>query len=138
MPKQVHEIVYTLWLNDMKFTCCGRWAYSDPAEFIWSDIEFKTFDSIWDRLYWDRLYRKSMFNGVYTDYTLFKKRKQIVTYKGNVTTRNFKSASITAKVNIIKEPRIKELMNQLSAREFAQFMSDNIGEVLTDNVEQEK
>lgn len=23
MPKQVHEIVYTLWLNDMEFTCCG-------------------------------------------------------------------------------------------------------------------
>ena len=133
MPKQVHEIVYTLWLNDMKFTCCGQWAYSDPAEFMWSDMEFKTFDSIWD---W--LYRNSMFNGVYTDYTLFKKRKQIVTYKGNVTARNFKSASITAKVNIIKEPCIKELMNQLSAREFAQFMSDNIGEVLTDNVAQEK
>ena len=133
MPKQVHEIVYTLWLNDMKFTCCSRWAYSDPAEFMWSDMEFKTFDSIWD---W--LHRHSMFNGVYTDYTLFKKRKQIVTYNGNVSARNFKSASITAKVNIIKEPRIKELINQLSAREFAQFMSDNIGEVLTDNVAQEK
>ena len=133
MPKQVHEIVYTLWLNDMKFTCCGQWAYSDPAKFMRSDIEFKTFDSIWD---W--LYRNSIFNGVYTDHTLFKKRKQIVTYNGNVTARNFKSASITAKVNIIKEPCIKELMNQLSAREFAQFMSDNIGEVLTDNVVQEK
>ena len=96
-------------------------------------MEFKTFDSIWD---W--LYRNSIFNGVFTDYTLFKKRKQIVTYKGNVTARNFKSASITAKVNIIKEPCTKELMNQLSAREFAQFMSDNIGEVLTDNVAQEK
>ena len=46
MSKQVHEIVYTLWLNDMKFTCCSRWAYSDPAEFMWSDMEFKTFDSI--------------------------------------------------------------------------------------------
>ena len=133
MPKQVHEIVYTLWLNDMEFTCCSRWAYSDPAEFMWSDIEFKTFDSIWD---W--LYRHSIFWDAYTDYTLFKKRKQIVTYKGNVTARNFKSASITAKVNIIKEPCAKELMIQLSAREFAQFMSDNIGEVLTDNVAQEK
>lgn len=132
MPKQVHEIVYTLWLNDMKFTCC-KWAYSDPAEFMWSDMEFKTFDSIWD---W--LYRNSMFWDAHTDYTLFKKRKQIVTYKGNVTARNFKSASITAKVNVIKEPRIKELINQLSAREFAQFMSDNIGEVLTDNVAQKK
>ena len=133
MPKQVHEIVYTLWLNDMEFTCCSRWAYSDPAEFIWSDMEFETFDSIWD---W--LYRNSIFWDAYTDYTLFKKRKQIVTYKGNVTARNFKSASITAKVNIIKEPCIKELTIQLSAREFAQFMSDNIGEVLTDNVTQEK
>ena len=133
MPKQVHEIVYTLWLNDMEFTCCSRWAYSDPAEFMWSDMEFKTFDSIWD---W--LYRHSIFWDAYTDYTLFKKRKQIVTYKGNVTARNFKSASITAKVNIIKEPCAKELMIQLSAREFAQFMSDNIGEVLTDNVAQEK
>ena len=133
MLKQVYEIIYTLWLNDMKFTCCGRWAYSDPAEFMWSDMEFKTFDSIWD---W--LYRNSIFWDAYTDYTLFKKRKQIVTYKGNVTARNFKSASITAKVNIIKEPCIKEPMNQLSAREFAQFMSDNIGEVLTDNVAQEK
>lgn len=133
MSKQVHEIVYTLWLNNMKFTSCGRWAYSDPAKFMWSDMEFKTFDSIWD---W--LYRNSIFWDAHTDYTLFKKRKQIVTYKGNVTARNFKSASITAKVNIIKEPRIKELMNQLSAREFAQFMSDNIGEVLTDNVVQEK
>lgn len=132
MPKQVHEIVYTLWLNDMKFTCC-QWAYSDPAEFMWSDMKFKTFDSIWD---W--LYRNSIFWDAHTDYTLFKKRKQIVTYKGNVTARNFKSASITAKVNIIKEPCIKELMNQLSAREFVQFMSDNIGEVLTDNVAQEK
>ena len=74
MPKQVHEIVYTLWLNDMKFTCCSQWAYSDPAEFMWSNIEFKTFDSIWD---W--LYRNSIFNGVFTDYTLFKKRKQIAT-----------------------------------------------------------
>lgn len=133
MPKQVHEIIYTLWLNDMEFTCCSRWAYSDPAEFIWNDLEFKTFDSIWD---W--LHRKSIFWDAYTDYTLFKKRKQIVTYKGNVTARNFKSASITAKVNIIKEPCAKELMIQLSAREFAQFMSDNIGEVLTDNVAQEK
>ena len=133
MPKQVHEIVYTLWLNDMEFTCCSRWAYSDPAEFMWSDMEFKTFDSIWD---W--LHRNSIFWDAYTDYTLFKKRKQIVTYKGNVTARNFKSASITAKVNIIKEPCMKELMIQLSAREFAQFMSDNIGEVLTDNVAQEK
>lgn len=134
MLKQVYEIIYTLWLNDMKFTSYSRWAYSDPVEFMWSDIEFKTFDSIWD---W--LYKNSIFCwDVYTDYTLFKKRKQIVTYKGNVTARNFKSASITAKVNIIKEPRIKELMNQLSAREFAQFMSDNIGEVLTDNVAQEK
>ena len=133
MSKQVYGIIYTLWLNDMKFTCCGRWAYSDPAEFMWSDMEFKTFDSIWD---W--LYKHSIFWDAYTDYTLFKKRKQIVTYKGNVTARNFKSASITAKVNIIKEPRIKELMNQLSAREFAQFMNDNIGEVLTDNVAQEK
>ena len=133
MPKQVHEIVYTLWLNDMEFTCYSRWAYSDPAEFMWSDMEFKTFDSIWD---W--LYRNSIFWDAYTDYTLFKKRKQIVTYKGNVTARNFKSASITAKVNIIKEPCAKELMIQLSAREFAQFMSDNIGEVLTDNVAQEK
>lgn len=133
MLKQVYEIIYTLWLNDMKFTCCGRWAYSDPAEFMWSDMEFKTFDSIWD---W--LYKHSIFWDAYTDYTLFKKRKQIVTYKGNVTARNFKSASITAKVNIIKEPRIKELMNQLSAREFAQFMNDNIGEVLTNNVAQEK
>ena len=133
MPKQVHEIVYTLWLNDMEFTCCSRWAYSDPAEFMWSDMEFKTFDSIWD---W--LHRNSIFWDAYTDYTLFKKRKQIVTYKGNVTARNFKSASITAKVNIIKEPCAKELMIQLSAREFAQFMSDNIGEVLTDNVAQEK
>ena len=133
MSKQVYGIIYTLWLNDMKFTCCGRWAYSDPAEFMWSDMEFKTFDSIWD---W--LYKHSIFWDAYTDYTLFKKRKQIVTYKGNVTARNFKSASITAKVNIIKEPRIKELMNQLSAREFAQFMSDNVGEVLTDNVAQEK
>ena len=133
MTKQVHEIVYTLWLNDMKFTCCSQWAYSDPAEFMWSDMEFKTFDSIWD---W--LYRNSMFNGVFTDYTLFKKRKQIATYKGNVTARNFKSASITAKVNIIKEPSTQMLMINLSAREFAQFMSDNIGEVLTDNVVQEK
>ena len=133
MPKQVHEIVYTLWLNDMEFTCCSRWAYSDPAEFMWSDIEFKTFDSIWD---W--LHKNSIFWDAYTDYTLFKKRKQIVTYKGNVTARNFKSASITAKVNIIKEPCAKELMIQLSAREFAQFMNDNIGEVLTDNVAQEK
>lgn len=133
MSKQVHEIVYTLWLNNMKFTSCGRWAYIDPAEFMWSDMEFKTFDSIWD---W--LYRNSIFWDVHTDYTWFKKRKQIVTYKGNVTARNFKSASITAKVNIIKEPCIKELMNQLPAREFAQFMSDNIGEVLTDNVAQEK
>lgn len=133
MSKQVHEIVYTLWLNDMKFTCCSQWAYSDPAEFMWSDMEFKTFDSIWD---W--LYKRSIFWDAYTDYTLFKKRKQIVTYKGNVTARNFKSASITAKVNIIKEPRTKELMNQLSAREFAQFMRDNIGEVLTENVAQEK
>lgn len=96
-------------------------------------MEFKTFDSIWD---W--LYRNSIFNGVFTDYTWFKKRKQIVTYKGNVTARNFKSASITAKVNIIKEPRIEELINQLPAREFAQFMSDNIGEVLIDNVAQKK
>ena len=133
MTKQVHEIIYTLWLNDMEFTCCGRWAYSDPAEFMWNDIEFKTFNSIWD---W--LYKNSIFNGVFTDYILFKKRKQIVTYKGTVTARNFKSASITAKVNIIKEPRIKELINQLSAREFAQFMSDNIGEVLTDDVAQKK
>ena len=133
MPKQVHEIVYTLWLNDMEFTCYSRWAYSDPAEFMWSDMEFKTFDSIWD---W--LHRNSIFWDAYTDYTLFKKRKQIVTYKGNVTASNFKSASITAKVNIIKEPCAKELMIQLSAREFAQFMSDNIGEVLTDNVAQEK
>ena len=133
MLKQVHEIIYTLWLNDMEFTCCSRWAYSDPAEFMWSDMEFKTFDSIWD---W--LHRNSIFWDAYTDYTLFKKRKQIVTYKGNVTARNFKSASITAKVNIIKEPCAKELMIQLSAREFAQFMSDNIGEVLTDNVAQEK
>ena len=133
MSKQVHEIIYTLWLNDMEFTCCGRWAYSDPAEFMWNDIEFKTFNSIWD---W--LYKNSIFNGVFTDHTLFKKRKQIVTYKGNVTARNFKSASITAKVNIIKEPCMKELMNQLSAREFAQFMSDNIGEVLTDDVAQKK
>ena len=133
MPKQVHEIIYTLWLNDMEFTCYSRWAYSDPAEFIWNDMEFKTFDSIWD---W--LYRHSIFWDAYTDYTLFKKRKQIVTYKGNVTARNFKSASITAKVNIIKEPCMKELMIQLSAREFAQFVSDNIGEVLTDNVAQEK
>ena len=133
MLKQVHEIIYTLWLNDMKFTCCSRWAYSDPAEFMWSDIEFKTFDSIWD---W--LYRNSMFWDAYTDYTLFKKRKRIVTYKGNVTARNFKSASITAKVNIIKEPSTQMLITYLSAREFAQFMSDNIGEVLTDNVAQEK
>ena len=133
MLKQVHEIIYTLWLNDMEFTCCSRWAYSNPAEFMWSDMEFKTFDSIWD---W--LYRNSMFGAVCTDYSLFNKRKQNVTYKGNVTARNFKSASITAKVNIIKEPCIKELINQLSAREFAQFMSDNIGEVLTDNVVQEK
>ena len=133
MPKQVYEIVYTLWLNNMKFTCCNRWAYSDPAEFMWSDMEFKTFDSIWD---W--LYRNSIFWDAHTDYTLFKKRKQIVTYKGNVTARNFKSASIMAKVNIIKEPCTKELMNKLPAREFAQFMSDNIGEVLTDNVAQEK
>ena len=133
MLKQVHEIVYTLWLNDMKFTCCGRWAYSDPAEFVWSDMEFKTFDSIWD---W--LYRNSIFWDAYTDYTLFKKRKQIVTYKGNVTVRNFKSASITAKVNIIKEPGTQMLMINLSAREFARFLSDNIGEVLTDNVAQEK
>ena len=133
MPKQVHEIVYTLWLNDMEFTCCSRWAYSDPAEFIWNDMEFKTFDSIWD---W--LYRHSIFWDAYTDYTLLKKRKQIVTYKGNVTARNFKSASITAKVNIIKEPSTQMLMINLSAREFAQFMSDNIGEVLTDNVAQEK
>lgn len=132
MSKQAHEIVYTLWLNDMEFTC-SRWAYSDPAEFIWNDMEFKTFDSIWD---W--LYRNSIFWDAYTDYTLFKKRKQIVTYKGNVTARNFKSASITTKVNIIKEPCIKELINQLSAREFAQFMNDNIGEVLTGNVAQEK
>lgn len=133
MSKQVHEIVYTLWLNDTKFTACSRWAYSDPAEFVWSDMDFKTFDSIWD---W--LYRNGIFNGVYTDYTLFKKRKQIVTYKGNVTARNFKSASITAKVNIIKEACVQELMRNLSAREFAQFMSDNIGEVLTTNVAQEK
>lgn len=133
MSKQVHEIVYTLWLNDMKFTCCSRWAYSDPAEFIWNDMEFKTFDSIWD---W--LYRNSIFNGVFTDYTLFKKRKQIATYNGNITARNFKSASITAKVNIIKEPSTRMLMINLSACEFAQFMSDNIGEVLTDNVAQEK
>ena len=132
MSKQVHEIVYTLWLNDMKFTCC-KWAYSDPTKFMWSDMGFKTFDSIWD---W--LYRNSIFWDAHTDYTLFKKRKQIVTYKGNVTARNFKSASITAKVNIIKEPCMKELMNQLPAREFAQFMSDNIGEVLTNNVAQEK
>ena len=133
MSKQVHEIIYTLWLNDMEFTCCGRWAYSDPAEFMWSDMEFKTFDSIWD---W--LYKNSIFNGVSTDHTLFKKRKQIVTYNGNVTARNFKSASITAKVNIIKEPSTRMLMINLSAREFAQFMSDNIGEVLTDDVAQEK
>lgn len=133
MTKQVHEIVYTLWLNDMEFTCCSRWAYSDPAEFMRSDMEFKTFDSIWD---W--LYRNSIFNGVYTDYTLFKRRKQIATYNGNITARNFKSASITAKVNIIKEPSTQMLIIYLSAREFAQFMSDNIGEVLTDNVAQEK
>lgn len=133
MSKQVHEIVYTLWLNDMKFTCYSRWAYSDPAGFIWNDMEFKTFDSIWD---W--LYRNSIFNGVFTDYTLFKKRKQIATYNGNITARNFKSASITAKVNIIKEPSTRMLMINLSACEFARFMSDNIGEVLTDNVAQEK
>ena len=133
MPKQVHEIVYTLWLNNMKFTSCGRWTYIDPAEFIWNDMEFKTFDSIWD---W--LYRNSMFNGVFTDYTLFKKRKQIVTYNGNVSARNFKSALITAKVNIIKEPSTQMLIINLPAREFAQFMSDNIGEVLTNNVAQEK
>ena len=133
MLRQVHEIIYTLWLNDMEFTRCSRWAYSDPAEFMWSDMEFKTFDSIWD---W--LYRNSIFNGVFTDYTLFKKRKQIATYNGNVTARNFKSASITAKVNIIKEPSTQMLITYLSAREFAQFMSDNIGEVLTDNVAQEK
>ena len=133
MSKQVYEIVYTLWLNNMEFTCCGRWAYSDPAEFMWSDIEFKTFDSIWD---W--LYRNSIFWDAHTDYTWFKKRKQIVTYKGNVTARNFKSASITAKVNIIKEPGTQMLMINLLAREFAQFMSDNIGVVLTDNVAQEK
>lgn len=39
MPKQVHEIAYTLWLNDMKFTCCSRWAYSDLRNLcgvIWS------------------------------------------------------------------------------------------------------
>ena len=133
MLKQVHEIIYTLWLNDMKFTCYSRWAYSDPAEFMWSDMEFKTFDSIWD---W--LYRNSIFWDAHTDYTLFKKRKQIVTYKGNVTARNFKSASVATKVNIIKEPSTQMLMINLSAREFAQFMSDNIGEVLTDNVAQEK
>ena len=133
MPKQVYEIVYTLWLNNMKFTCCSQWAYGDPAEFMWSDMEFKTFDSIWD---W--LYRNSIFWDAHTDYTWFKKRKQIVTYKGNVTARNFKSASITAKVNIIKEPSIQMLMINLSAREFAQFMSDNIGEVLIDNVTQKK
>lgn len=132
MPKQIHEIIYTLWLNDMKFTACSRWSYSDPAKFIWSDMEFKTFDSIWD---W--LYRNSIFNGVYTDYTLFKKRKQICTYKGNITTRNFKSATITAKVNIIKEPRMEELVSNLPAREFAQFMSDNIGEVLINDVAQQ-
>lgn len=133
MPKQVHEIIYTLWLNDMKFISYSGWAYSDPAEFMWSDMEFKTFDSIWD---W--LYRNSIFNGVFTDYTLFKKCKQIATYNGNITARNFKSALITAKVNIIKEPSTRMLMINLSAREFAQFMSDNIGEVLTDNVAQEK
>lgn len=133
MSKQVHEIVYTLWLNDMEFTVCSRWAYSDPADFMWSDIEFKTFDSAWD---W--LHRNSIFRGVYTDYTLFKKRKQIITCDGDVSARNFKSASITAKVNIIKEPSMKDLINELPAREFAQFMSDNIGEVLTNNVAQEK
>ena len=107
MPKQVHEIVYTLWLNDMEFTCCSRWAYSDPAEFIWNDMEFKTFDSIWD---W--LYRNSIFWDAYTDYTLFKKRKQIVTYKGNVTARNFKSASITAKVNGSTMRNMSKLLKQ--------------------------
>lgn len=133
MSKQVHEIVYTLWLNDMKFTCYSRWAYSDPSKFMWKDMEFKTFDSIWD---W--LFRNSMFNGVYTDYTLFKKRKQITTYNGNITARNFKSASVTAKINIIKEPSIRMLAINLSAREFAQFMSDNIDEILTDDVAREK
>ena len=133
MPKQVHEIVYTLWLNDMKFTCYSRWAYSDPTEFMWKDMEFKTFDSIWD---W--LFRNSMFDGVYTDYTLFKKRKQITTYNGNITARNFKSASVTAKINIIKEPSIRMLAINLSAREFAQFMSDNIDEILTDDAAREK
>ena len=128
MSKQVHEIVYTLWLNDMEFTTCSKWSYSDPADFMWSDMEFKTFDSIWD---W--LSKNSIFNGVYTDYTLFKKRKQIVTYKGTVTVRNFKSASITAKINLIKEPSVQGVMRNLSAREFAQFMSDNIMELLTDN-----
>lgn len=128
MSKQVHEIVYTLWLNDMEFTTCSKWSYSDPADFMWSDMEFKTFDSIWD---W--LSKNSIFNGVYTDYTLFKKRKQIVTYKGTVTVRNFKSASITAKINLIKEPSAQGVMRNLSAREFAQFMSDNIMELLTDN-----
>lgn len=133
MPKQVHEIIYTLWLNDMKFTCCSRWAYSDPAEFMWSDIEFKTFDSVWEWLNNNRIFR-----GVYTDHTLFKKGKHIVTCNGDVSARNFKSALITAKVNIIKQPTIKELVDQLPAREFCMFMSDNIGEVLTDNVAQEK
>lgn len=40
--------------------------------------------------------------------------------------------------NRIKEEWLKELINQLSAREFAQFMNDNIGGVLTDNVAQER
>lgn len=37
-----------------------------------------------------------------------------------------------------KEPSTQMLMTYLSAREFAQFMSDNIGEVLINNVAQEK
>lgn len=133
MSKQVHEIVYTLWLNDMKFTGYSGWAYSDPTDFVWNDMEFKTFGAVWS---W--LCSNGIFYGVCTDYTLFKKRKRINTYNGNVTAKNFKSASITAKVNIIKEPSLQMLMSRLSAREFAQFMGDNIGEVLTDDVAQEK
>ena len=52
--------------------------------------------------------------------------------------KRFVPNSLKEKVNIIKEPGTQMLMINLPAREFAQFMSDNIGEVLTDDVAQEK
>ena len=52
--------------------------------------------------------------------------------------KRFVPNSLKEKVNVIKEPGTQMLMINLPAREFAQFISDNIGEVLTDNVAQEK